>query len=306
MKYFFNFLILSLLFNQCEAQHLKLSLNLKKGNTYYILGTSNTAITQTINGQENNTNLGLSYKMAFKVISVIDSVYNMEVSYQTLNMKIKVADKTIELDSRKSDKQNITSAAIAAMMNKPFNIVMTKSGKIRSIANVEKMISGTLENFPQVDAAKKGQIKSQLLQTFGESTLKGNLEMETAIFPEREVVKNNKWTVNTTLESTGKENVHTIYQLMDINGSFYQIHGMGTIVTDRSAKPGQINGMPVKYYISGTSVSDIKADKITGWVREVKLKRIMKGNVEIMDNPKVPGGLKFPMSFNMEATTTDK
>lgn len=306
MKYFLIPLLLLLVFGSSSAQHLRLSLNLIKGNTYYMTGTSNSAVVQTVNGQENEINLGLSYKIAFKVTDVMDSVYNMEVRYQYLDMKIKAADKTIEMDSKKNDRQDVPSTIIAAMMNKPFIILITKRGKIRSMNNVEKMITGVFDNFPQLDITKKEQIKNQLLQTIGGNNFKGNLEMETAIFPENAVAKNDKWTVHTKLESTGKINVHTVYQLIDTKGGICQIHGQGAMATDKNSKPSQINGLPVKYSISGTSVSDIKGDKTTGWVKEFRLKQVMKGNVQILDNPKVPGGVSFPMTVNTEIVTTDK
>ncbi|MFI5139382.1 MAG: DUF6263 family protein [Sphingobacteriales bacterium] len=306
MKYFLNFFLLLIVCVPCGAQRLKLSLYLKKGNTYYMAGTSNSAILQSVNGQENKVNSVLSYRIAFKVIGVMDSVYNMEVRYQSLAMKIKIANQTIEMDSRKNNPSDNPSTIIAAMMNKPFTIIITKSGKIRSVSNVEKMIIGVFDDFPQVDAAKKEQIKTEFLQSFGGNAFKGNLEMETAIFPEAAVAKNDKWTVNTKLESKFKVTVHTVYHLTDIRGGYYQIHGNGTMVTDKNSKPSLINGVPVKYNMKGTSITDIKADKITGWVNEVKLTQVMKGNIEILDNPKVPGGANIPMTINTDVTTTDR
>ncbi len=101
-----------------------------------------------------------------------------------MDMKIKMATQTVEMDSRKHDSQDVPSSIVAAMMNKPFTVIITKSGKIRSVNNVEKIILGVLDNFPLADAVKKEQVKNQFLQSFGSNAFKGNLEMETAIFPE--------------------------------------------------------------------------------------------------------------------------
>lgn len=269
-------------------------------------GTSNTAILQTINGQENKITTTLSYTIAFKVLALTDSVYKMEVRYQTLDMVVKVGGKAIEMDSKKNDKTDIPSSIIAAMMNKPFTILLTKSGRVRAIDNVEKMIIGVFDSFPQIDPVKKEQIESQFLQSFGGNAFKGNLEMQTAIYPATAVAKNDKWAVNTKLESTVKANIHTAYQLTDIKSGYYQIHGEGTMISEKSLKPTQINGMPVQYDLSGKSTVDIKADKTTGWISEAKLKQVMKGNIEILDNPKVPGGTKIPMVINTDVTTIHK
>ncbi len=306
MKYFFSFLLLFVVLAPCEAQHIKLSLNLKKGNTYFMVGNSNSIILQNINGQENKVNIGLAYRIAFKVINILDSGYSMEVRYQTLNMRIKTANNTVEMDSRKADKQDIPSSIIAAMMNKPFTIIMSRSGKIKSIKNIDAMFNSAFDNFPQVDPVKKAQVKTQLLQTFGGNTFKGNIELQTAVFPEREVIKKEKWTINTKLEGTFKMNVNTIYKLMDASENSYHIYGNGSMHTYKNQKPSQLNGLPVKYNLSGTSIADIKVDKTSGWVSEVKLKQAIKGNIEILDNPKAPSGLNIPMSYITDVITTDK
>jgi len=306
MKYFFKLLPLLILFAPCQAQQYKPALHLVKGDTYYMVSTGNSAVVQSVNGKENKVNIAMSFKMAFKVTAIRDSVYDMEVSYQSLEMKLDVANTTIDMDSKKKDSTDIPSSIIAAMMNKPFNITLTKSGKIKSVDNIEKMIMGVFDNFPKIDTAKKAQIKKQFLQSFGANTFKGSLETGTAIFPATAVSKNDKWTVNTNLESPAKATVQTIYQLVDVTADFYQIHGDGTMVSDTSSKPLEINGLPMKYNLSGTTLSDIKVSKTTGWISEIKLRQLMSGSIQILDNPRVPGGMIIPMTFNTEMSTTNK
>ena len=306
MKYFLNLLLLLVMLTPCRAQKFKPELNLVKGDTYYMASTGTSTIVQSVNGQENKVNIVIASRMAFKVTGIKDSVYTMEVSYQSLETKIQMADTTIDMDSKKNSPFDIPSSIIAAMMNKPFNITLTRSGKIKSVENIEKMITGAFDGFPQIDTEKKEQIKKQFLQSFGANTLKSSLEMGTAIFPKIAVAKNDKWTINTNLEAPAKASVQTTYQLIDVSGDFYQIHGDGTMTSDKNTKPLQINGLPMKYNLSGTTLTDIKVNRSTGWISEVKLKQLMSGNIEILDNPKMPGGMTIPMTFNTEVTTVDQ
>ena len=62
----------------------------------------------------------------------------------------------------------------------------------------------------------------------------------------------------------------------------------------------------MKYDLNGTTLTDIKVNRSTGWISEVKLKQLMSGNIEILDNPQMPGGMTIPMTFNTEVTTVDK
>ena len=305
MKYTLTALTLFVSLSFCYAQKVKPALHLVKGNTYYMSSVANSNIVQTINGKENNISLTLAFTMAFKVTDITDTVFNMEVSYQTMDMKVQVAGQTIEMDSKKNDPKDIPSSVIAAMMNKPFDVALTRSGKINSVQNVEKLISGAFSSFSTLDSSKREQLKTQFMQSFGPTAIKGNLEVGTAIFPDKAVSKNDKWTVNTNIKIPAEGNMLTVYQLTDFNKDEYLIHGDGILSMKKDAKPGMISGMPMKYNLGGTSVSDIKADRKTGWIKSVKIKQTMKGDIQILDNPKVPGGMSIPMTFVTDVTTSN-
>jgi hypothetical protein len=288
------------------AQKVKPLLHLAKGQTYYLSSFGTTAITQGINGRENRVSVALSFTMAFKVIDVKDTSYEMEVSYQSLDMKIGIADTTIDMNSNDNNKADTASLLVAQMMNKPFNITLSATGKVRSIKNMDRIIAGAFDAFPKIDSAKKKLIKNQFEQSFGENALKGSLETGTAIFPQMAVAKNDTWTVNTRMTLPVTTNVETVYRLVDLSGDFYQVHGDGDLMGDAALKPVEINGMPAKYSINGTMLTDIKIDKKTGWIFEAKIRQLLDGNIEIIDNPKTPGGMTIPMIFNTEITTTGK
>jgi hypothetical protein len=306
MKHLLNTILLCAAISYCNAQKFKPQLNLSKGSTYYLTTNATSVINQTISGQQSSMNLGFSFKMAFKVTGIADSVYNMEVSYQSLSMKMEMPGSTVNLDSKKNDPQDIPSSIIAGMMNKPFNLEMTKTGKIRSVQNIDKMVAAALNNFPQIDSVKKDQVKEQFMQSFGPNAFKGSIEMGTAIFPGIPVAKEDKWTVNTMLQSPAKAAVAINYQLTDIIEGLYLIHGDGTLTTDKNAEPTVINKMPVKYDLHGSIISDIRVDRVTGWISEVKLRQVMMGNLQILDTPAIPGGMTIPMTFDTDAMTTNK
>ena len=304
MKYILNLLLLLVVLTPCQAQKYKPALHLTRGETYYLASTGTSAIVQSMSGHENKVNITLSFNMAFKVTDVMDSVYKMEVRYQSLAMTIRMADTTIDMDSKKNSILDVPSSLIAAMMDKPFNILLTRSGKVKSVENIEKMINSVVDGFPQIDTAKKRQIKRQFTESFGANSFKVILETGTAVFPDAAVAKNDKWTVNTSVEAPAKANLQTIYQLVDVTDDFYQVHGDGTLVSDQDAKPAEVNGLPMKYDLSGTVLTDIKVNKRTGWISEANVKQLMSGNVVISDSPKMPGGLTIPMTFNTVVSTT--
>lgn len=306
MRHFLNSILFLFLFVSSKAQRVKIFLDLSKGSVYYITGASHSKIAQRVNGQETTIDMYLSYRMSFKVLYVTDSVYQMQVSYENMDIKFLAPNKILEMDSKKNDKQDIPSSFLASMMNRPFSMTMSKSGKITSVKNIENVITDVFRNFPQLDEVKKAQIRNSLIQTYGEAAFKSNLEMQTAIYPILPVTKNSKWIVNSKIESKCKMNLRTVYQLTNIKDGFYWIHGKGAMISDRNSKTNQINGMPVLYNLSGVSESDFKIDIHTGWISSSNIKQVIKGNTEILKNPHVPGGMKIPMMITTDVITTQK
>lgn len=305
MKYLLTVLLLFAL-SYCTAQKVKPVLDLTTGNTYYMASKANSSITQILNGQGNSFNIEVAYRMAFKVIDAIDSTYNMEVSYQAISIKLQGAGVSVEMDSKKNDPQDIPSMMMAAMTNKPFKITITKKGRITAVENIEKMIDGVFDSFQQIDTVKKQQVKSQLIKFLGADALKGTIESETAIFPDKAIAENDKWPVKTSIGSPVNTVVLMNYQLTSVAGNYYQVYGEGAMVTDKNAKPVFIIGLSVNYDLTGTAISYITIDKTTGWISEVKSKQAMKGSMRIPDGPQVPGGMTIPMTVSTDIITTDK
>jgi hypothetical protein len=305
MKHILTFCFLVIII-PCHAQKVKPSLRLVKGETYFIQSDGTSSITRNLNGAENKISLTLSFKMAFKVTGINDTLYNISASYQSLQMKIKMADTTLDMNSGDHNLLDTPSTIMAEMINKPFNLTLSTKGKIHSVENIDKLIAGALHAFPKIDPAKRQLIKNQFIQSFGANAFKGSLETGVAVFPQAGVAKNDKWAVSAAMAFPAPANVHTVYQLIDIAGDFYQVRGEGIITTDNDPKPVVLNGMLIKYDINGSVLADIKIDKKSGWIGEAKLKRLVAGNIEIMDSPKTPGGKTIPMIYTSEVTIAGK
>jgi hypothetical protein len=287
------------------AQKVKPALKLIKGNTYYLATVAHSVVKQTINGQVNNIDMTIDGRMSFKVLNADDSLYYMEVNYTKVGMKMQLPNGNVAFDSDSKDTTNIMARIMTALTNKPFTASLTKSGRIKSIENAENMITSMIDGFKEVPAAQKEQLKGQLSQSFGSAALKSNLEMAMSVLPETAVVKNDKWTIKNNLEGAMSARIISVYQLVDITPQSYVIHGNATLETDNAAADKVINNMPMKYNMKGVMVSDVIVDKATGWISSSKIKQNIDGTVEIKDNPKVPGGLTFPMSVVSETSSTD-
>jgi hypothetical protein len=306
MKKVLNLFIAFILLTSCQEKKEKLELNLSKGEIYNQKMISNVSILQTINGQQVNMKMSINAKMTYKVTDIQNAVYDMEVRYESLIMKMSLPNGEMEFSSDKNDEKDIFSTILGTMKNKPFLVKMTKAGRVNEVKNIEAVFSNMFDKFPQLSDVQKQQIKGQIMQAYGEKAFKGNIEMCSAIFSDSPVSKGDKWTINTQLESGMSAKMETVYELKELSDSYYQIFGNSKIETADKDAYIESNGMPLKYDMAGDMTSDIKIDKKTGWTINAKINQTIKGTAYVKDNPQMPGGLAIPMTMNNEMTITEK
>jgi len=305
MRAFFTSILFTILFLPCQAQSTDLKPNLEKGKEYKQITNSKVTIIQDLNGQQINMVMAIKGAMTFLVKSVNANDYNMEVKFEQLSMSMQMPQGTMEFSSEKNDENDIFSTILGAMKNKTFDVLMSKTGKIVEVRNVELLWETAINQFDQLPEMQKEQLKAQIVKSYGAKALKGNIEMVTAIYPDSPVNIGEKWTINTNIESGMSSKMTTIYELTDLTPNFALIKGNSTIETADKEAYIESNGMPIKYDLKGTMSSEIKVDKNTGWIVEATINQEIKGDTYIKENPKMPNGMKIPMTMKSEMVITN-
>jgi hypothetical protein len=306
MKNIFTLILGVILLTSCQAKSIDLKFNLEKGKEYKQVTSSKISIIQEINGQKINMGMTLNGNMTFLVKAVNSNNYNMDVKFTQLSMAMQMPQGTVEFSSEKNDANDIFSSILSAMKNKAFSITMSKSGKVLDVNKVDFLWEAAINEFKQLSDIQKQQIKAQIVKAYGAKALKGNIEMVTAIYPNKSVNKGDQWTVNTQLESGMSANMTTNYEFSDLTSEYAFIKGNSTIKTANKEAYVNTNGMPMKYDLTGTMLSEIKVDKNTGWILEAKMNQEIKGDAIIKENPQLPNGMKIPMTMKSEMLITNK
>ncbi len=279
------------------AQKINLQLHLSKGNTYHHTIYGSSKITETIDGKEINIDAGLGGTTSYEIIDLIDTSYITKVRYKNLQMRMKVQDKTFEFNSDATDNSDKVSKILAHFINIPFSVEMSIKGRLNKVENIDTVFRDVVNAIPDLSEEQKQKMMTQLLNACGEKAFKGNFNMMTAMFPSRKVNKGDKWIVNTELELLQAANLEITYKLTDIGDDYYQIHGESTMKNVNKDAYVQVNGMPVKYDLSGSMITNLKLSKTTGWIIEGTIKQEMKGNMEFKDTEQVPGGMIVPIYY---------
>jgi hypothetical protein len=235
--------------------------------------------------------------MSYNVISINPNDYDMEVKYESLSMIMELPQGKVEFSSDKNDKQDIFSAILSKMIGNTFNVKMAKNGKILEVKNIEARIESLFEDFSQIPDDQLAQFKAQMNKAYGAEAFKGNIEMVTAIFPDNPVNKGDKWTIKTNLESGMSALMTTDYEFTELTSDYAMIKGNSVIKTADKDAYIESNGMPMKYDMTGSMISEIKVDRETGWIIEANIDQEIKGDAYIKENPQMPNGMKIPMTM---------
>ncbi len=304
MKTPFILILLAVVLTSFQTQEADLGLRLEKGKTYRQTSHSNSTVIQHFGGQEIKMDMVVKGSMVFLVKSVDNEQYELETRYERLSMSMQTPQGTMEFSSDDDNSQNVFSQIMSAIIDRPFQVIMGKRGEIIDVQGVEGLWENAINQFDELPAMQKEQIKSQLMNTFGNKALKGNMEMITRIFPANAVKMGDEWAVKTNLEGAMAASVNTRYQLSDINADHVLINGQSVIESLDGEKYVEMGGMELRYDIKGTMTSEIKIDKSSGWVIEAKISQNMKGDGHIKGNPQMPDGMTIPMETTTETVMT--
>jgi len=135
----------------------KTGLNLVKGATYYHISNSTATVTQTFRGQakyQQNTPQ-ISSRIAFKGTGIRDTLYDMEVKYESLVLKMKLPGGDLTYSSDHADPTDPSSSILFAFKNQPLTAVLTKSGNLVSVKGISAIFEHIIGNFPGLNGEQK-------------------------------------------------------------------------------------------------------------------------------------------------------
>lgn len=279
----------------------KIGLNLLKNGVYTYHSVSKLSIQQTVNGQQMNMLMNVSGTISFTVTEVRDTFYLMEARYTRLAMDMKVPNGDVSFNSDNMDENNGFSRVMSVIKDKPFPIRMTRKGRVIASSGIESLFIGIIDTLTGVSDEKKQQFKEQLTKAYGEKALKGSIEAATAIFPDIKVAKGAKWKTSTLLETGMGAGMETVYELKEITDSSYRIAASSLIKTDKEAYM-ETNGIPSKYDLTGTMLSEIEIDRKSGWIIASSGKQNIAGTAEIKINGLAASGMIITMIIKNELT----
>lgn len=304
MKTFVTLLFTVLFMTPGYAQKAKLSLNLEQDKTYKHVTHSKATINQDVYGMKMNIEITMDASMSFHVKAVTKEGYDMELRYDWMNMTMVLPQTTMEFSSEKNDESDLFSSILGELKEIPLKMKMDHLGKIAELEDVESLWDSVITQFSQFPLEQRQQVKSQLMNSYGNNAITGTVETVTAIYPEKPVKEGAQWNIITNLKAGMSSTHSTTFTYQGNEAGLVLIGGQGTIETTDKEEYTDTNGMMMKFDLSGTSTSLFKVDQKSGWIREATIEQNIGGDAFIKESDQMPQGMTIPMNLKNETRIT--
>ncbi|MDR1338725.1 MAG: DUF6263 family protein [Prevotellaceae bacterium] len=290
-----SLVLISVLFS-CgnSGDKITLEYNLKQGEILKQNVVMNMDLVQKLGEQEMKISLVSEMKMAFEIRESQKDGYAMEIKVKGIKMTAGVPGMgNLSFDSN-TDKDVATQADLGpmfkAIIDKPIESVMTKTGKLQSVKGLDKFMEAMINSFGEDTSEDvRQQITGQLGSQFSEEAFKSQLEQGLGFFPDRPVGTGDSWDYKmTTNASNFTMNIDMKSTLKSIEGNVVSIDVNGTVSTPGGESEQEISGIKAKISLNGTQKGTLKVNRDTGWVISSDLAMNFNGNMEVM-------GMKIPV-----------
>jgi hypothetical protein len=264
----------------------------------------NMDLVQKMGEQEMKISLVTEIKMTYEVKECQSDSYTMEVKLKETKITTGIPGmNNISLDSNTAEDlatQSDFSPIFKAVIDKPFEVVMTKTGKAKSVKGMEKLMDAMIGAFSEdVPEDVRQQITGQFGSQFSEEAFKAQLEQSAGYFPGKPVGIGDSWTSKiTTNASNFAISIDMKSTLKSIEDNVANIDIDGTVSTPEGYEQ-DVNGIKAKVSLNGTYKGIFKINKDNGWVISSDLAMPLNGSIEVM-------GMKVPVYVASTIKVTDK
>jgi hypothetical protein len=300
-------LAMMLILFSCEnKEKITLQYNFKQGDVLKQNVSMNMDLVQKYMGQEMKVSMTMLMKMTLDVKECRDDSYVMDVNYREI--KVETAIPSVGVDKISFDSNTEDSVAtqtnlgpmFKALVNKPFEMVMTKKGKVESIKGLVQLLESMIDTFDDsVPESARQQIAQQFGSQFSDEAFKSQFEQSLGYFSDEPVAVGDSW--NTKTQTNASNFVISIdlnSTLKSIEDNIASIDLDGTVSTPEGFEQ-DINGTKTKISLKGDYKGTLKLDKNTGWVIVSDIKMNFNGEVEIQ-------GIKVPLYAASTITVTNE
>ena len=297
-------LAIAFLIMSAKADKVTLKYNLAIGNTYKIKTVTDQVMEQTIMGQPQTMNNKMENLTGFKVQGVEGNTITLETWYEKLYMSVETPMGNFTMDSDKPDSIDPGSTVFSKLMNKHFTIKMSSNGEIIDVIGSDKIMEDVFNELSGMNDMLTPMIKETAKQFLSKESLKSNLEATTHCFPNKPVSLGDSWTSKTEQISIIPAQISNTWKLTDSKDGVSFLECKSKLKSDEDSPYQNMNGIQIKYNVSGEQQTVSKIDEKTGWLIESTMNQEISGEIVADLFAQGAGPQKFPITIKSKSTST--
>lgn len=249
-----------------------LQYDLKVNDTFNVEQQAKQHITQDLNGVDQVIDNNLKSSMQFKVIKVEQDFITLEMTFKHMKMTMSSPSlgELLNADTSNKDDSDITSKMFKGTLNIPVNIVMERTGKIKSISGGEKLIASMFKAAGITDEEAIEDNKAQFEKQFGSEALSNSFEQMTYFLPAKAVKVNDSWenVYQGDLKSKNK------WTLATYTNDTYTISGIANTTMSNIDEN-------VMMILTGTQKTTINANSKNGLFKNITVEGVYIGDTQV-------------------------
>ncbi|XLS27884.1 DUF6263 family protein [Flavobacteriaceae bacterium M23B6Z8] len=250
---------------------VSLRYQLAPGDTFHIKQQSDQTLIQKMEGVDNIVSNHIEAIMEFKVIKELPQAYEMQITFTDIKMNIhsNLSGEILNMDAAKS-KENSQNSIFKTLLNYPLTVILKTNGDIVEIKGCEKLIEHMLDKANIKDPFTRELMRTSLENDFGTNALSQSYKQMTYFYPNKEVTLNESW------HTTNKGSLETdnTWKLLSLNNKKATLTANGIVHMNVSK-----SGMMMQ--LSGIQKARLIANTYTGFLQELTIEGVAKGNSEI-------------------------
>ncbi|MDR2384016.1 MAG: DUF6263 family protein [Prevotellaceae bacterium] len=300
-------IVCMLIFFSCEnKEKITLQYNFQQGDMLKQNMVLNMDLVQNYMENELKVSIVIGMNMTFEVKESRDDLYTLEVKFKELKVKMGIPGMdigTISLDSNTTEDAGIEmnfGTVFKAIIDRPFEVVMDKIGKVKSVKGLESFSEIMLNAFDDdVPETLRRQVVELFGSQFSDEAIKAQLEQSMGYFPNKPVGIGNSWNVKMQSNvSNFAININVKSTLKSVEDNVVTLNIDGTVTTPEGYEQ-EVNGVKTKLALKGVQKGVLKINKDTGWVISSDIMINFDGKMDAV-------GVKIPFYVATKATVTDQ
>jgi hypothetical protein len=281
---------------------VKLQYQFKKGEQYLWTQDTKQTIKQSVLSMEQNSENVYQSEFLVKVAEVTSTGARLEVAYTMLKNMSKTPMGENSMDSG-GDADKMENKIFQSLLNRPFIIVITKTGSVEKIENADNLWGGFKDL--DIDDQKKKVIQESLQMMLGEESLKSNFQSAFVPYPDKKVKEGEKWTVSHNVVANFAMAIENTWSIVSLSSSVTNLYADGLYSTTDKEKTFNLpGGIKAKSDLSGKQAVKSTVNTKTGWPSKQELIVELKGTMTLLAGGMIPQDMEVPMEILSETTYT--